>query len=141
MPLDEVDKAQVKRLLADLLQIRSPKTVEVTHAVVSGIFTEANELGYINVNPAHGLLKRILPSKKKRVRNEPDPFNRQDLENFLKAAWDKLPAPYPLILEVMAMAGLRLGEALAMTLENLDAHNAQYNVTATTRAGRFGPPK
>jgi integrase len=141
LPLEKVDKAQVKRFLADLLQIRSPKTVEVTHAVVSGIFTEANELGYTDINPAHGLLKRILPSKKKRVRNEPDPFNRQDLENFLKAAWDKLPEPYPLILEVMAMAGLRLGEALAMTLENLDAHNAQYNVTETTRAGRFGPPK
>jgi hypothetical protein len=35
MPLEKVDKAQVKRLLADLLQIRAPKTVEVTHAVIS----------------------------------------------------------------------------------------------------------
>lgn len=58
----------MKRLLADLLQIRAPKTVEVTHAVISGIFTEANELGYTEVNPAHGLLKRILPSKKKSSR-------------------------------------------------------------------------
>ena len=141
LPLEKVDKAQVKRLLADLLQIRSPKTVEVTHAVISGIFTEANELGYTDVNPAHGLLKRILPSKKKRVHNEPDPFTRQDLEKFLEAAWDKLLEPYPLILEVMAMTGLRLGEVLAMTVENLDAQNGQYNVTETTRAGRFGPPK
>jgi integrase len=141
MPLEKVDKAQVKRLLADLLQIRAPKTVEVTHAVISGIFTEANELGYTEVNPAHGLLKRILPSKKKRVRSEPDPFNRQDLEAFLLAAWPKLPGPYPLILETMAMAGLRLGEALAMSGDNLDSQNRQYNVTETTRAGRFGPPK
>ena len=141
MPLEKVDKAQVKRLLADLLQIRAPKTVEVTHAVISGIFTEANELGYTEVNPAHGLLKRILPSKKKRVRSEPDPFNRQDMEAFLLAAWAKLPGPYPLILETMAMAGLRLGETLAMSGENLDFRNCQYNVTETTRAGRFGPPK
>jgi integrase len=141
LPLEQVDKAQVKRLLADLLQTRSPKTVEVTHAVISGIFAEANELGYTEVNPAHGLLKRILPAKKKRVRNKPDPFNRQDIESFLLAAWAKLPDPYPLILESMAMAGLRLGEALAMNHENLDAHNGQYNVTETTRAGRFGPPK
>jgi integrase len=141
MPLEKVDKAQVKRLLADLLQSRSPKTVEVTHAVISGIFTEANELGYTEVNPAHGLLKRILPSKKKRVLSEPDPFNRQDLEAFLLAAWAKLPEPYPLILETMGMAGLRLGETLAMSGDNLDARNAQYNVTETTRAGRFGPPK
>ncbi len=141
LPLEKVDKAQVKRLLADLLQIRAPKTVEVTHAVISGIFTEANELGYTEVNPAHGLLKRILPSKKKRVRSEPDPFNRQDLREFLEAAWAKLPEPFPLILEVMAMSGMRLGEALAMRGDNLDSRNCQYNVTETTRAGRFGPPK
>jgi integrase len=98
-------------------------------------------LGYTEANPAHGLLKRLLPSKKKRVLNEPDPLSRQDLESFLMTAWDKLLEPYPLILEVMAMAGLRLGEALAMTVENLDSHNGQYNVTETTRAGRFGPPK
>jgi integrase len=83
--------------------------VEVVHAVISGIFTEGNELGYTESNPAHGLLKRLLPSKKKIVRNEPEPLSRQDLDNFLHAAWDKLSAPYPLILEMMAMTGLRLG--------------------------------
>ncbi len=39
------------------------------------------------------------------------------------------------------MAGMRLGEALAMCWENLDVRNLQYNVTETTRQGRFGPPK
>lgn len=141
LSLEEVSKAQVKKLLVDLLKIRAPKTVEVTHAVISGIFTEANELGYTEVNPAHGLLKRVLPAKKKRVLSVPDPFPRQDLKAFLDAAWAKLPEPLPLILEVMAMAGLRLGETLAMSRENLDARNGQYNVTESTRAGRFGPPK
>ncbi len=141
LALEEVSRAQVKRLLADLLKIRAPKTVEVAHAVISGIFTEANELGYTEVHPAHGLLKRVLPAKKKRVQNPPDPFNRQDLEGFMAAAWAKLPEPFPLILEVMAMAGLRLGETLAMSQENLDVRNCQYNVAESTRAGRFGPPK
>jgi integrase len=113
----------------------------VTHAVISGIFTEANELGHTDINPAHGLLKRILPSKKKRVRSEPDPFNRQDLEVFLAAAWAKLPEPLPLILEAMAMAGLRLGEALAMSPEHLDTRNCHYNVVESIRTGRVGPPK
>lgn len=141
LPFEKVDKAQVKRLLADLLQVRSPKTVEVTHAVISGIFTEANELGYTNVNPAHGLLRRVLPAKRKRVLNEPDPLNRKDLDGFLEAAWANLPDPYALVLEIMAMSGMRLGEALAMNMENLDIRNGQYNVTETTRNGRFGPPK
>jgi len=141
LSLEQVSKALVKKLLADLLKIRAPKTVEVTHAVISGIFTEANELGYTEVNPAHGLLKRVLPAKKKRVLSAPDPFPRQDLEAFLDAAWAKLPEPLPLILEIMAMSGLRLGEALAMSRENLDARNCQYDVNESTRAGRFGPPK
>jgi integrase len=59
----------------------------------------------------------------------------------MEAAWAKLPEPYPLILEVMAMAGMRLGEALAMSWANLDVRNLQYNVTETTRQERFGPPK
>ena len=125
LSLEQVSKALVKKLLADLLKIRAPKTVEVTHAVISGIFTEANELGYTEVNPAHGLLKRVLPAKKKRVLSAPDPFPRQDLEAFLDAAWAKPPEPLPLILEIMAMSGLRLGEALAMSRENLDARNCQ----------------
>ena len=46
-----------------------------------------------------------------------------------------------MILETMAMSGMRLGEALAMCWENLDTRNCQYNVAETTRHGRFGPPK
>ena len=87
------------------------------------------------------MLKKILPPKNKRNLTEPDPFNREDLDRFLEVAWAKLPEPFPLLLEAMAMTGMRLGESLAMCWENLDAKNCQYNVTETTRHGRFGPPK
>jgi integrase len=66
---------------------------------------------------------------------------QQDRDRFLEAAWAKLPEPFPLILETMAMSGMRLGETLAMCWENLDSRNCQYNITETTRQGRFGPPK
>lgn len=46
-----------------------------------------------------------------------------------------------MILETMAMSGMRLGESLAMSIPNLDLQNHQYMVTETTRQGRFGPPK
>jgi integrase len=141
MLLTEVAKVQVKQLLAELLKIRSPKTVEVIHAVISGIFTEAIELGYTERNPAHGLLKRVLPAKRKRVRNLPDPFTQQDLGLFLEAAWSKLSPPYPIILEVMAMTGMRLGEALMMNEENLDKANCQYFIKEAVRAGVVGTPK
>lgn len=141
LPLGQVDRVRVRQLLVDLLKIRSPNTVEVVHSVISSIFNEAVELGYTDQNPAQGLLKRILPAKRKRNRKEPDPFTRQDRDRFLEAAWAKLPEPFPLILETMAMTGLRLGETLAMSAENLDARNCQYLVTESTRSGRFGPPK
>jgi integrase len=98
-------------------------------------------LGFFKENPAYGLLKKILPPKKKRVQSEPDPFTAQDRDKMLKAAWEKLPEPLALVLEVMAMSGLRLGEALAMRAENLDISNKLYLVTETARQGRFGPPK
>jgi integrase len=141
LPLNQVDRSRVKRLLAELMQIRSSSTVEVVHAVISGIFSEAIDLGYTEQNPAYGILKRILPPKSKRTINEPDPFTHQDLERFLQAAWARLPEPFPLILETMAMTGMRLGEALAMREENLDSGNHQYQVTESTKLGRFGPPK
>ena len=94
----------------DLLKIRSPNTVEVVHAVISGIFSEAIDLGYTENNPASGLLKKILPPKSKRRLTEPDPFNREDLGAFLEAAWAKLSEPFPPLLEVMAMGGMRLGK-------------------------------
>jgi integrase len=141
LPLDRVDRHRIKRLLVDLLKIRSANTVEVVHAVISGIFSEAIDLGYTDKNPAYGLLKKILPPKNKRNLSEPDPFNLQDRDRFLAAAGDRLPEPFPLILEIMAMSGMRLGEVLAMCWENLDVRNCQYQVTETTRQGRFGPPK
>jgi integrase len=128
-------------LLVDLMKIRSANTVEVVHAVISGIFSEAIDLGYTDKNPAYALLKKIIPLKNKRNLNEPDPFNQKDLGRLLEAAWDKLPDPFPLILETMAMSGMRLGEPLAMSCGNLDSQNCQYNVAETTRQGRFGPPK
>jgi integrase len=141
LPMEQVDRTKIKRLLVDLLKIRSANTVEVVHAVISGIFSEAIDLGYTEFNPAYGLLKKILPPKNQRNLTEPDPFNQEDLGAFLEAAWAKLPEPFPLVLEVMAMTGMRLGEALAMCWETLDSRNCQYNVAETTRHGRFGPPK
>jgi integrase len=141
LTLSRVDRITVKKLLVDLLKIRSANTVEVVHAVISGIFSEAIDLGYTDKNPAYGLLKKILPPKNKRNLTEPDPFTRQDLDKFLDGAWLKLPEPFPLILEALAMSGMRLGEALAMCWQNLDIQNCQYNIAETTRQGRFGPPK
>jgi hypothetical protein len=64
-PLAKVTRNSIKDFLADVLAVRSAKTVEVTFAVFSGIFNEAIDRGYMHENPVSGLLKKVLPPKRK----------------------------------------------------------------------------
>jgi integrase len=140
-PLKMIDRARVKRVLVEVSQIRSPKTIELVHATMSGVFSEAIDLGYTNENPARGLLAKILPPKRKRTRNMPDPFSKEDLNRLLAETRCCLNEPYSLILETMALTGMRLGECLAMHLENVDVRHSQYMVAESVRYGCFGQPK
>lgn len=141
LPLAEINRVKVKRMLVEVGAIRSPKTVELVHAVVSGIFTEANDLGYTVENPAQGMLKKLLPPKRKRAKAPPDPFNKADLEVVLGESRRVLVAPFPLILQTMADSGMRLGEVLAMKPENLDVRNEVYKVDEGVRRGLYSLPK
>jgi hypothetical protein len=49
------------------------------HGVISGIFSEAMDVGDTENNFGYGLLKEILPSNPRRNRSEPDACQRQDL--------------------------------------------------------------
>ena len=140
-PIDRVRRSQVKDLLVDVLAIRAPKTVELIHAVISGIFSEAIDRGYTNTNPASKLLKKILPSKNKRYLRKPDPLSKTDMEKAISKAWIHLPAPFGLIIETLGYSGMRLGECLAMHADHLNISNCQYMVSETFRNGRYGLPK
>ncbi|MEN6467173.1 MAG: tyrosine-type recombinase/integrase [Syntrophaceae bacterium] len=141
LPINKIDRAAVKKMLAELAGQKSHKTIELIHSVLSGIFSEAVEMGLIEKNPAQGLLKKLLPPKHKRIGKRPDPFSKADLDWFLEAANEMLPAPYPLIFRVLARSGMRLGECLAMRLDNLDPANNCYKVGQTVRRQQYGLPK
>ncbi len=141
MPLEKVGRQHIKDLLVDALAVRSAKTVELIHAVISGIFGEAIDRGFARENPAHGLAGKVLPAKRKRNESRPDPFARDDLWKVIDAGWRLLADPLPLVVEVLACSGMRLGECLAMHRDNLDALNSQYMITQTVRHGKFGLPK
>jgi integrase len=141
MPIKKVARNHVKDLLTDTLAIRSPKTVELLHAVISGIFAEAIDRGYTNSNPASGLLKKVLPPKHKRNLSEPDPLTKGDLGKLLDASWMHLPLNLALVIDSIAYSGMRLGECLAMHRDHLDVTNCQYMVSETFKRERFGLPK
>lgn len=141
MPVKRIDRNQVRDLLVDTLAIRSAKSVEVFYAVLSGIFGEAIERGYIESNPCHGLLKKVLPPKRKRNQSTPDPFSNADLDLLLDAAREHLADPLALVLETLAYTGMRLGECLAMRWNHFDALNRQYMVSEAVRHKRYDVPK
>lgn len=139
--IDDISRNDIKDHLRKLFKKRSPATVEAVHSVVSGIFEEAIDDQKLETNPTRGLLKKILPPKKKRDLKDPDPFTREERDLFLALAESTCSFKEQLILKVMVHAGLRLGEALAMRLKNLDVEKMIYLVAESFKQKRFKKPK
>jgi len=109
--------------------------------VISGVFEEAIDDEIIDANPARGLLKKILPPKRQRYEKDAAPFTRKELVRFLGYAQSACSFTEALMLKVMAHAGLRLGEALAMRMKHLDLDKLSYHVTESYKLHRFKKPK
>ena len=140
-PLDQFRRQDLKRFLRGLARRRSPATVETLHGVISAVFNEAVDEELINANPAAGILKSILPAKNQRDLKPPDPFTQKELGLFLDHAQNMASPAKPMVLKVMAYAGLRLGEALSMRAEYFDPSRRTYFVAQSYRAKTFGRPK
>ena len=139
--IDEISRKDIRSFLKKLYKVRSAATVETTHSILSGIYEELVEDEHVITNPASGLLKRILPEKRQRNQKDSEPFTIYERDVFLSQAektcsWGQL-----LILKVMAFAGLRLGESLAMRFRNLDFDNKAYHVMGSFKQHRFSKPK
>jgi integrase len=139
--LDEISRSDIKNRLRLLLKKRSPNTVELVHTVICSIFQEAVDDELILANPARGILKKILPPKNKRNVNEADPFDIEERNRFLEYAEKKCNWTEQLILKVMVHMGMRLGEALAMRMSNLDLQKMNYRICESYKQYRFSLPK
>ena len=141
--LEEIARLEIKRFLQDILKKRSPGSVELVKEVFSGIFEDAVEEGLIPSNPTDKILKRILPPKSQRKVRNADPFTKDELDKFIHTA-EKMPMvswTEELILKVMAYAGFRLGEVLAMKADNLDVQSRTYYITKSYKLHIFNLPK
>jgi len=139
---DQSPKSKIElNPLRKVFQKRSPATVEAVHSVISGIFEEVIDDQKLEANPIKGLLKKILPPKKQRDLKDADPFTRKERDLFLAQAESTCSWTEQLTLKVMAHAGLRLGEALAMRRKNVDFEKMTYLVTESYKRKRFKKPK
>jgi integrase len=115
--------------------------VETVHSVINGIFDEAVDDELIGVNPTTGLSKRLLPPKRKRNQKQPEPFTLEERKRFEVWTAEHCSLKEQMLLKMMNHAGLRLGEAIAFRLSNLDREAMKYHVRKTYRQFRFKKPK
>ncbi len=139
--LDEIKRKDIKRLLFDLAKRVSISTVETTQVVIHSVFESAIDDEIISQNPAKRILKKILPSKNRRKRSKKKPLTKQEGKLFLECVNLACSKPIALIIKIMLYSGVRLGEALAMKVENLDLENKRYLVAESFRRGEFQRPK
>jgi len=140
-PPSGASSSRLKAFLKTVARKVSPSTVEAVHGVISRIFNEAFDDEIVPGNPAAGLLKGILPPENRRDLKAPDPFNREELQLFIRWGEKIGSEAEAMMLKVMAYAGLRLGEMLAMHREHFDAKQRTYYVAQSYRQGRFSKPK
>jgi len=140
-PVNTLGRKDIKQHLRRIFKKRSSATVETVHSVISGIFEEAIDDEIMDANPARGLLKKILPPKRQRYEKDAASFTRKELVRFSDYAQSTCKWTESLMLKVMAFAGLRLGEALAMRMKHLDLNKKSYHVTQSYKLHRFKKPK
>lgn len=125
-------QAWVKRLSATL----APGTVENVYRAVSGLMRAAVRDRVISTNPCDEI---ELPRKPK---VEIVPPTVEQVEQLLGA----MPARYRILGTLAAGAGLRLGEALGLTVDRVNFLKRTLRVdrqlvTIAGKEPRFGPPK
>jgi integrase len=140
-PVDQINRKALREYLRQLAKEVSPASVETIHGVISAVFNEASEDELVAGNPANGLLKLVLPPKKQRDLKPAEPFNQGELIRFLDHAPKVATAREVMMLKVMAYAGLRLGEMLAMRYRNIDFSRCTYHVVKASKEKDLGHPK
>jgi integrase len=116
----------------------SRDTVRILHATIRAMLQDAVESGIIPINVAMGLGRK--GSKQAERREKPDPFTREELSLMLRKATEIAREYFPLFF-LLARAGLRLGEALALQWRDVDFVGKYISVERNLVRGVIGTPK
>ncbi len=98
----------------------APDTARLARAALSGVLNCAVVDGIIDRNCTLGLKVRLARKGDEQVMH---PMAKETLTAFLSAAWDEkshVEPPYAALFEIMAKAGLRPSEALALQVGDID---------------------
>jgi integrase len=114
-------------------------TVSLIKDVVSGVFSYAVDEGMLTSNPRLGITKRLNFSREK-GKADIEPLTAKELALYLNTCQKYYPEFYPFFL-CLARTGMRLGEAIAVAIQDIDFNSKYIWVKKSYRRGKFNPPK
>jgi integrase len=132
MPLAELSVKTLQQFVMDSTPGRSGKTVENILITLTGILAHARKWGMLV--PQVSLSDLSMPEK---VKPQPKFYEPSEIKRLLAVADD----PLRTILYVLVLTGMRINEALALRLEDLDFTRKLIHVRHSVYNGTLGTPK
>lgn len=130
--LDELRYSDFVLYFESKLQTLSPKTVLGLKNVLSQIYNDAVKDEIVHKNPIL-LCNHFSATSQKEIK----PFGMDEIKLILK----EIPLKYRLYFAIAFYGGLRGGENLALTVDDIDLDKMVIKVTKTKNKGRTTAPK
>ncbi len=122
----------------------SRETVRIIKMTLHGMLETAVQDGIVTTNVAHVKTAANVSQRKakgeKQARIRQKVFTREQLFVFLKTAYEHAPRYFPLFF-LLARTGLRIGEAAALLIGDIDFVNRLITVERNIVRGQVGMPK
>ena len=132
-PLTELTVKKMQTFVTTLSSgKRKAKTIENVLLTLSSIMSSARKWGY--KVPEVALSDLSLP---RRVKAKPRCYSEDDMKRIVSSADE----PLGTICFVLCSTGMRIGEVLALRLEDLDFKRQLIHVRSSVYAGTLGTPK
>jgi len=130
------DKKDEKKKLPPGRQHRySRDTIRIMAMTLRAMMAEAVKDGIVPVNPVTGLSRFYRKKKSDRIVKRSDVF--QTIEELHRCE-DKMSERFPEYYEFtlcMSREGMRIGEAVALTLEDIDLNSGTFNINKNVPSG------
>jgi integrase len=138
MPLAAIRPMDLKRYALHLASRGlKPNTLRLAIGPVRAMLATAVEDGLIRSNPAARLrLAHAVP-----VKEEQQEKAKALTEDELRQLIEATPDDWRLLVEFLAVTGLRISEALALSWADLDLGRRRVMVRRRVNAGKLAPPK
>ncbi|WP_148164059.1 site-specific integrase [Nitratiruptor sp. SB155-2] len=129
--IDAITRGEIKEWSAFALRDKTPKTVRKYLNLLGSIFDTAIEYGVIKDNPARKIKLPVHIEKHK------EPFSSDEVELLLSTAsgW------FRNYLAIAFFTGMRPGEIIALTKDDVNLKRRTINVSKARRYGKTTTPK